>query len=123
MLVSGVTGKKDVDEKGKGRTPDANWKERLSALKRVPPVFRMVWACAPKVVVLSVAARVAVSTIPVGLLWVTRIIIDAIVQHTTAAHAPLPHNFWWLVGLEFGLASLAAMLGRFLGYFDTVLAD
>ena len=112
-----------MDEKGQTRTPDANWKERLRAVRRVPPVFRMVWACAPDVVLLSVLARVVVSLIPVGLLKVTQIIIDAIVQHTTAAHAPLPNHFWWLVGLEFGLASLAAMLGRFLGFFDAVLAD
>jgi ATP-binding cassette, subfamily B, bacterial len=83
----------------------------------------MVWACAPNVVLLSVFARVAVSVVPVGLLWVTRIIIDAIVRHTTAARAPLPNHFWWLVGVEFTLASLAAMLGRLLNFFDTVLAD
>jgi ATP-binding cassette subfamily B protein len=83
----------------------------------------MVWASAPNVVLLSVCARVAVSLVPVALLWVTRIIIDAIVGHTTAAHAPLPNHFWWLVGIEFALASLAAMIGRLLNFFDTILAD
>ena len=103
--------------------PAANWSERLKALRRVPPVFRMVWACAPGLVLLSVCARLAVSVIPVGLLWVTRIIIDAIVKHSMPSHAALPGNFWWLVGLEFALASMAAMLGRVLSFFDTVLAD
>ncbi len=103
--------------------PVANWSDRLKALRRVPPVFRMVWACAPSVVLLSVLARVAVSVIPVALLFVTRIIIDAIVRHTTAPHAPLPTHFWQLVALEFVLASLAAMIGRILVFFDAVLAD
>jgi ATP-binding cassette subfamily B protein len=104
--------------------PDANWSERLKALRKVRPVFGMVWSCAPDVVLLSVLARLAISVIPVALLWVTRIIIDAIIaHHSMPAHAALPTHFWWLVALEFALASLAAMLGRLLNFFDTVLAD
>lgn len=95
----------------------------MKAMRKVFPVFRMVWACAPHVVLLSAFARLAVSVIPVSLLWVTRIIIDAIVRHTASGHAPLPSRFWWFVALEFALASLAAMLGRLLSFFDTVLAD
>jgi ATP-binding cassette subfamily B protein len=94
----------------------ANWSERLRALRRVPPIFRMVWACAPTVVAFSIVARLIVSVIPVGMLWVTRLIIDAIVKHTSA-HAALPQNFWKLVALEFALASAAAILGRAIGYF------
>src|SRR5580704_8144162 len=113
-----------VQDQSQTRTPAAKWSERLSALRRVPPVFRMVWTCAPDVVLLSLLARLAISVIPVALLWVTRIIIDAIVRHTMSpVHTPLPNNFWWLVALEFLLASLAAMLGRVLGFFDAVLAD
>jgi ATP-binding cassette subfamily B protein len=100
----------------------ANWSERLRALRRVPPIFRMVWACAPTVVAFSIVARLIVSVIPVGMLWVTRIIIDAIVKHTSA-HAALPHNFWKLVALEFALASAAAILGRAIGFLEAVLAD
>lgn len=102
--------------------PEAKWSERLQALRKIPPVMRMVWTCAPEVVALSVGARLAVSVIPVALLWVTRIIIDAIDRHIWY-HAALPHTFWLLVTLEFALASLAAMLGRALCFFDTVLAD
>jgi ATP-binding cassette subfamily B protein len=111
---------------GKGQIqqskPEAKWSERLSALRKIPPVLRMVWTCAPEVVVLGIAARVVVSVIPVSLLWVTRIIIDAIDRHIWY-HTALPHAFWYLVGLEFALAGLSAMLGRVLSYFDTVLAD
>jgi ATP-binding cassette subfamily B protein len=100
----------------------ANWGERLRALRRVPPIFRMVWACAPTIVVFSTIARLIVSVIPLAILWVTRIIIDAIVRHTSA-HAALPKNFWELVALEFALASAAAILGRAIGFFEAVLAD
>src|ERR1700723_1013314 len=102
--------------------PEAKWSERLRALRKIPPVLRMVWTCAPEVVVLGSAARVVVSVIPVCLLRVTQIIIDAIDRHIWY-HTALPHAFWWLVALEFVLAGMSAMLGRLLGYFDTVLAD
>jgi ATP-binding cassette, subfamily B, bacterial len=102
--------------------PEAKWMERIKALRKLPPVLKMVWMCAPSVVLLSMVARVIVSVIPVGLLAVTRIIIDAI-DHHIWYHAALPHRFWWLVALEFALASFAAMMGRLLSFFDTVLAD
>ncbi len=103
-------------------TPAAKWSERLKALGKVPHVFRIVWTCAPRVVVLSVIGRLGISVIPVGLLWVTRIIIDSIDRHIWY-NAALPKTFWWLVALEFVLASSAAMLGRILTFFDTLLAD
>src|SRR3984957_369958 len=82
----------------------------------------MVWACAPAVVAFSIVARLIVSVIPLAMLWVTRIIIDAIVKHTSV-HAALPQHFWELVALEFALASTAAILGRTIGYLEAVLAD
>ena len=109
-------------EKREAQAAGAKWSERLKALRRIPPIFRMVWNCAPEVVFLSALSRVVISVIPVALLKVTQIIIDAINGHL-AYHTALPHYFWWLVGVEFVLASAVAMLGRVLTFFDTVLAD
>src|SRR6202046_835376 len=113
-----------MDEKDavKNPKPEAKWSERLGALRRVPPVMKMVWSCAPEVVVGSIGARLIVSVVPVALLLVTRQVIDTIDRHLWY-HWALPHYFWWLVALEFVLASIAAMLGRLLNYFDTILAD
>src|SRR5579862_6463498 len=115
---------RDMDEKDsvKQSKTEAKWSERLGALRRVPPVMKMVWNCAPEIVVESIAARLVVSTIPVALLWVTKIVIDTVDRHIWYKWA-LPHYFWWLVALEFVLASISAMLGRLLNYFDTILAD
>jgi ATP-binding cassette, subfamily B, bacterial len=109
-------------EKSEAQVAGARWSERLKALRRIPPIFRMVWDCAPEVVFMSAIARVIVSVIPVALLKVTQIIIDAINRHL-AYHAVLPRYFWALVGVEFVLASAVAMLGRVTTFFDTVLAD
>jgi ATP-binding cassette subfamily B protein len=104
------------------QAPAPKWGERLAALRRVPPIFRMVWNCAPEVVVSSLVVRLFVSVVPVGLLAVTRVIIDSI-DHHIWYHAALPKIFWWLVVAEFLLACMATSLGRVVDFCDTVLAD
>ncbi len=98
------------------------WRERLAALKNIPPVMRFVWEAAPHVVVADVLLRVVAAMIPLSMLAVTRVIIDAIYQHT-AVHAPLPNSFWWLVVLEFVLAGAAATLMRLVDFCDSTLSD
>ncbi len=102
--------------------PAPKWRERLAALRRVPPIFKMVWTCAPGVVLASLVTRLFVSVVPVALLAVTRFIIDALVNQISH-HAALPGAFWWLVVLEFVLATLTTSLGRVIDFCDTVLAD
>jgi ATP-binding cassette, subfamily B, bacterial len=102
--------------------PAPKWRERLVALRRVPPIFKMVWTCAPGVVLASLVTRLFVSVVPVALLAVTRFIIDAIDKHIWH-HTALPATFWWLVVLEFVLATLTTSLGRVIDFCDTVLAD
>src|ERR1700732_3267126 len=98
------------------------WRERLRALRNIPPVLRMVWEAAPNVIVASVTLRVITALLPLAVLKVTQVIIDN-VYNLRAHHLPLPHYFWWLVALEFLLASLGAILGRLISFCDIVLAD
>lgn len=98
------------------------WKDRLQALKNIPPVLRIVWDSGPSVVVLGLLFRAAVSLVPVSTAWVTKLIIDlinAVVQHK----ATLSNQLWWLAGAEFSLAVLGSLLGRVVDYYDAVLAD
>lgn len=98
------------------------WKERLRALKNVPPVLRIVWQSGPSIVTLGLVVRAAVSLIPVSTAWVTKLIIDLInriVQHKATLSAEL----WWLAAAEFSLAVLGGVLGRVVDYYDAVLAD
>lgn len=97
------------------------WSHRLNSLRNVPPVLRMVWDSGRAIVMAGLGLRVVIALIPLGLLAVTRLIINAVVAHTH--HQPLIHGFWWLVGLEFGLAAVAGLLGRGTDYCDTLLAD
>ncbi len=91
-------------------------------MRNIPPVMRMVWECGPKTVVWSMALRVALALTPVAILEVSRWLINAIVQ-VRHQHTALPHFFWWIVVLEFALASIAAFLSRGVGFCDSLLGD
>jgi ATP-binding cassette subfamily B protein len=98
------------------------WQERIAALRNVPAVLKIVWDSGPGVVVFGLVSRLFSSFLPVALLWITKLIIDAIVQ-TVSRHQPVRPGFWWLVGAEFGLAVLNSILIRSIDYSDALLAD
>ncbi len=98
------------------------WKERLAALRNVPPVLKIVWQAGPAVVSFGLAFRLVASLLPIGILWIGKLIIDSIV-HLRSAHLPAPASLWWLVAAEFGLAILGSVITRGVDYLDALLAD
>jgi ATP-binding cassette subfamily B protein len=72
--------------------------------------------------VCGLAFRIVAALLPLAVLKVTQVIIDAVYNYTAHGKA-LSHSFWWLVGLEFALASFAALLVRSINFCDVVLAD
>jgi ATP-binding cassette subfamily B protein len=99
-----------------------NWRQRMAALRNVPPILAIVWQSGPWVVALGLIARVAASLLPLALLWITKLIIDNIV-HAVSTHQAVPHRFWWLVAAEFAVAVVAALLARGMDFLDSLLAD
>ena len=63
------------------------WRERISALRDVPAVLKIVWESGPQVVVFGLVSRLFASLLPVLLLYITKLIIDAI-QHSIFTHRP-----------------------------------
>jgi ATP-binding cassette, subfamily B, bacterial len=98
------------------------WQERLTALRNVPPVLKIVWASGPTVVTAGLIFRVFASLLPIALLWITKLIIDGIV-HAVTTHQSVQPRFWWLVAGEFALAVFGSILARTIDYLDSVLAD
>lgn len=98
------------------------WHDRLVALKNIPPVLRLVWESGPGIVAAGVTMRVISALIPVTMLWVSKLIIDTVVN---SARSPgsVPQGIWILLGLEFLLAGAGAFLGRAIDYCDGRLAD
>jgi ATP-binding cassette subfamily B protein len=98
------------------------WRERLSALRNVPAVLRIVWESGRTVVTLGLLFRLVASVLPLGLLWITKLIIDGIV-HAVTTHQPVTTQLWWLVAAEFALAVFNSILSRIIDYLDALLAD
>jgi ATP-binding cassette subfamily B protein len=100
----------------------SSWQERLSALRNLPPVLKIVWRSGPAVVTYGLVARVVASLLPLALLWIPKLIIDILV-HLRATGGPVPTRLWWLVAAEFGLAIVSSILTRTIDYSDSLLAE
>jgi ATP-binding cassette subfamily B protein len=104
---------------------ESSWNKRLAALRNVPPVLRLVWDAAPKVVSSGIAFRLVSALIPVAMLGISKSIIDLIGAKHSAAMSlqTMPPVMWWLLGAEFVLAASNMVLGRAIDYTDARLAD
>src|SRR5271168_3249331 len=98
------------------------WRERISALRNVPLVLRIVWETGRTVVVFGIVLRLIASVLPLGLLWITKLIIDGIVYAITT-HQAVSARLWWLVAAEFSLAVFGSVLSRGIDFLDALLAD
>ena len=100
----------------------SSWRERLAALRNLPPVLKLVWDAAPAVVAGGIALRIASAMIPLATLVVTKWIID-LVTASMGRHAPVPPQIWWLLAAEFVLGRPNQLLSRAIDYTDARLAD
>jgi ATP-binding cassette subfamily B protein len=100
----------------------SGWGERLSALRNVPPVLKIVWQSGPVVVFLGLFFRLVSSLLPIAALWIGKLIIDQIFG-IISNHRAVPSSLWWLVAAEFGVAIFGSVLSRATDYLDALLAD
>jgi ATP-binding cassette subfamily B protein len=100
----------------------SSWQERLSALRNVPPVLKIVWKSGPGVVAFGIAARIVAAVLPIGLTYIAKLIID-IVNNSLRTHQPVPERLWWLVAAEFGAALASSLITRAIDYSDSLLAN
>ncbi|MBZ5641178.1 MAG: ABC transporter ATP-binding protein/permease [Acidobacteriia bacterium] len=99
-----------------------SWRKRVSSLKHLPPVLKMVWKAAPGVLMCSLVSRLLAAVLPITLLAITRKIIDSIYLVTTHQRS-LSRGFWFLVALEFLLAGVGIILARLVDFSEKVLAE
>src|SRR6266568_7977411 len=100
----------------------SSWRERLSALRNVPPVLKIVWESGSGVVTFGIAARVVAALLPVALAYIAKLIIDILVNLLQTRGA-VPAGLWWLVLVEFGLAVTSSIVARAIDYSDSLLAN
>ncbi len=107
--------------------PDKGFIEQFSALRNVPPFFRMIWNVAPGMTVLNAALRVVQAAIPVAMLYVGKEIIDTILllvgQYQETKVVGDTTVLWQWVGAEFALAVVNSLLGRAITLTESLLGD
>jgi len=100
----------------------AAWKERLDALKNLPPVLRILWRSGSKLMIAAMTLRALIGVLPFATLWIAKRIVDLIV--TAIRHPqPIPHEIWYLLAAEFTVGALGAVLSRGIDYCDGLMAE
>ncbi len=101
---------------------DLSWRDRLSALRNVRPLVRMVWDTSPPLVVATAVFRLLRALLPVAMLWISKLIIDGVVGWISRGNGNLS-SIWKLVALELALAIVSDILGRANTLCDSLLGD
>ncbi len=97
------------------------WRERVAALRYLPPLVKMVWQTNRGLTLAMIALRLLRSFIPVATLWIGKLIIDAVVAARTQ-----PSNLsrlWKLVALEVGIVVVGEILNRTSALVESLLGD
>jgi len=105
-------------------SPDGemSWRKRLASLRYVRPLLGIVWETSPPLVLGTTVLRLFRALLPVAMLWVSTLILDAVVARIVRKTGNLEH-VWKLVALEFALAVAGDILGRLNSLFDSLLGD
>ncbi len=82
----------------------------------------MVWDTSPALTLATTVLRLISSVIPVGQLWVGKLIIDQVVRAIQGRLAD-PHQIWVYLGYEIALAVLSDLLSRAVNLSDSLLGD
>jgi ATP-binding cassette subfamily B protein len=104
-----------------GEPPVTTWRERLAALRYVPPLVRLVWETHRGYTLTMVVLRVVRAFIPIATLWVGKLIIDTVVamRETGADFTRL----WELVALELAIVLFGEGLARASSLTESLLGD
>lgn len=102
--------------------PSKGFWESLQSLKLLIPFFRMIWRTSPLLTLSNILLRVFKAAIPVGQLYVGKLIIDEVIRLISEPQKNFDSLWWWL-GLELGLAVLSEVLNRLISLTDALLGD
>ena len=110
-----------------------SWRERVGALRNVPPFLRLVWQTSRTLTLGTLLLRLVRALVPVVTLWIGKLIIDEVIVLAQAPGAPQALLDWyrsglldrllWLLLAEFGLAVLSDLLGRLVALLDSLLSE
>jgi ATP-binding cassette subfamily B protein len=108
-----------------GNRPET-WRGRLHAMRHVPRFLTLVWQTAPRYAVGVILLRLMGGAIPIGMLWIGKLIVDGVVAAVQGRAAGVPADWHYLALLlagEFGLALLATVASRTSSLLESLLGD
>ena len=97
-------------------------RERLSALRHVPALLRMVWSTHRGFTTTMILLRLVRSVVPILALWTGKLIIDAVVAAQRVGTADWD-GLWRLVALELGIVVVGEILARASVMCESLLGD
>jgi ATP-binding cassette, subfamily B, bacterial len=100
---------------------ESPWRDRLRALRNMPPVLRILWESGRAVVSWGLVLRVIVAVLPFAVAKVAQYIITDIAG--VLRGVALPPNFWKLVATEVALNVFLGLITRAIDYSDSLLAN
>jgi ATP-binding cassette, subfamily B, bacterial len=100
---------------------ESPWRDRLRALRNMPPVLLILWESGRTVVSWGIGLRVIVAILPFGVAKVAQYIINDIAG--VLRGESLSSNFWTLVATEVALNVLLGLITRAVDYSDSLLAN
>jgi ATP-binding cassette subfamily B protein len=108
-------------------------RERVGALRNLPPFLSLVWQTSPALTVVNLSVRAVRALLPVVTLYVGKLIIDEVVRLAGLPGTPDGLRAWHEAGLldtlvtllavELGLAIISDVLGRLVGLVDALLSE
>jgi len=115
------------------RSANPSLRERVGALRNLPPFLREIWGTSRALTLVSLGLRVIRAMLPIATLYVGKLIIDEAVRLVgrglgfdslpAAWHSGALDHLIVLLLAEFALAMLSDLLGRIVSYADAVLSE
>jgi ATP-binding cassette subfamily B protein len=97
-------------------------KAQVSALKNLPPFFKLIWETNKYMAMGNAGLRLLKSAIPLSMLYVGKEIIDGVIA-VAEGNMEDTSYLWTMVALEFGLAIISDMMNRGITLLDSLLGD
>ena len=102
--------------------PRKDFMESLQSLKLLIPFFRMIWRTSPGLTFSNIFLRLVKAAIPLGQLYVGKLIIDEVIHLISAPQKDFDQLWWW-IGIELGLAVFSEIFNRLISLTDALLGD
>src|SRR5512139_2016048 len=117
-IIPHVRMKRPMAEEDRPRT----WRERLSALRYLPALLRLVWETNRPYTLAMIVLRLLRAFVPVAALWAAKLIIDAVVLLARTPGASLT-PLWRVVALELAIVVVGEILARASSLVESLLGD